>query len=71
VNAINQLMKQQKELLQSLDESMHGYNIGTNCGKSAVQTGFHCHVHLIPRRAGDVESPRGGVCHVIPGKVHY
>jgi hypothetical protein len=31
-------------------------------------TVFHCHLHLIPRRKGDVELPRGGVRHVIPGK---
>ena len=32
---------------------------------------FHCHVHLIPRRKGDVENPRGGVRHIIPGKGYY
>jgi diadenosine tetraphosphate (Ap4A) HIT family hydrolase len=26
----------------------------------------HVHVHLIPRRPGDVENPRGGVRGVIP-----
>jgi diadenosine tetraphosphate (Ap4A) HIT family hydrolase len=24
------------------------------------------HIHLIPRRHGDMEDPRGGVRHVIP-----
>jgi hypothetical protein len=28
-------------------------------------------VHLIPRRHGDVENPRGGIRHVIPGKGSY
>ncbi len=42
-----------------------------NCGESAGQTVFHCHLHLIPRRIGDVESPRGGVRHIITGKGHY
>ena len=32
-----------------------------NCGEVAGQTIFHCHVHLIPRRKGDVENPRGGI----------
>jgi diadenosine tetraphosphate (Ap4A) HIT family hydrolase len=42
-----------------------------NCGEVAGQTVMHCHVHLIPRRRGDVEKPRGGVRGVIPGKASY
>jgi ATP adenylyltransferase len=71
INAINQLMGQQKEFLQKSDKSIEGFNIGMNCGEVAGQTIFHCHVHLIPRRKGDVENPRGGVRHVIPGKGFY
>ena len=37
----------------------------------AGQTIFHCHMHLIPRRKGDVEEPRGGVRGVIPAKQKY
>lgn len=48
-----------------------GYNIGMNCGESAGQTVFHFHCHLIPRYVGDMENPRGGVRHVIPGKGSY
>ena len=40
-------------------------------GASAEQTVFHCHIHLIPRREGDVGNPRGGVRHVIPNKGIY
>jgi diadenosine tetraphosphate (Ap4A) HIT family hydrolase len=29
------------------------------------------HVHLIPRRKGDMADPRGGVRHVIPEKGNY
>lgn len=48
-----------------------GYNIGINSGEAAGQTVFHLHVHVIPRRHGDVEDPRGGVRHVIPSKANY
>ena len=71
VHAINALMTEQKNLLSLIDSSIEGFNIGMNCGEVAGQTVFHCHVHLIPRRKGDVENPRGGVRHVIAGKGHY
>jgi diadenosine tetraphosphate (Ap4A) HIT family hydrolase len=48
-----------------------GYNVGFNAGESAGQTVMHLHVHVIPRYAGDVEDPRGGVRHVIPEKANY
>ncbi len=32
-----------------------------NSGEAAGQTVFHAHWHLIPRREGDCEEPRGGV----------
>ncbi|TJZ63570.1 HIT family protein [Sphingobacterium olei] len=48
-----------------------GYNIGMNCGEAAGQTVFHFHCHLIPRYAGDMENPRGGVRHVIPSNGAY
>jgi ATP adenylyltransferase len=47
--------------------SPDGYNIGVNIGAAAGQTVFHLHVHVIPRYAGDVHNPRGGVRHVLPG----
>ena len=48
-----------------------GFNIGINNGESAGQKIFHCHIHLIPRRTGDVEEPKGGIRHTIPGKGSY
>lgn len=51
--------------------TVDGFNIGINCGEAAGQTVFHLHVHVIPRRRGDVEDPRGGVRHVIPAKANY
>ena len=47
------------------------YNIGQNVGTEAGQTVPYPHVHLIPRRKGDMEDPRGGVRHVIPEKGRY
>ena len=47
------------------------YNIGQNVGPEAGQTVPYPHVHLIPRRKGDMEDPRGGVRHVIPNKGNY
>jgi ATP adenylyltransferase len=48
-----------------------GFNIGVNVGEAAGQTVFHLHVHLIPRYAGDVPDPRGGVRRLIPDKARY
>lgn len=71
VMAINDLIGQQRAALMETDPTIQGFNIGMNSGEAAGQTQFHCHVHLIPRRQGDVENPRGGVRHVIPGKGNY
>ena len=49
----------------------HAWNIGTNGGPGTGQTVPYLHIHLIPRYAGDVEDPRGGVRWVMPGKARY
>ena len=59
-----------KELIE-IDNAPDGYNIGMNCGETAGQTIFHFHCHVIPRYKGDMENPRGGVRHCIPGKGNY
>lgn len=61
------------EVKQQLDAELHpdGYNLGINAGEVAGQTVMHLHVHVIPRFRGDVDDPRGGVRHVIPGKGNY
>lgn len=69
--AIDRLLDQLRDEIASRDKSVEGFNIGINNGQVAGQTIFHCHVHLIPRRRGDVENPRGGVRGVIPGKAAY
>jgi diadenosine tetraphosphate (Ap4A) HIT family hydrolase len=48
-----------------------GFNIGMNWGEAAGQTVPYPHIHLIPRRKGDVEDPVGGVRNTIPGKGNY
>ena len=69
--ACNQLIKELRTTILVQDQLVEGFNIGMNAGVVAGQTIFHCHIHLIPRRKGDVENPRGGVRHTIPGKGFY
>ena len=71
VIACYEIIKRLKQDLTKEDPSIEGFNIGINSGEVARQTIFHCHIHLIPRRKGDVENPRGGVRHIIPGKGFY
>jgi diadenosine tetraphosphate (Ap4A) HIT family hydrolase len=69
--ACDELLRRAHERCRSQDHSIEGCNIGLNAGAAAGQTIFHCHFHLIPRRAGDMENPRGGVRHVIPERGNY
>ncbi|WP_338151819.1 HIT family protein [Methanoculleus sediminis] len=68
--ALLALLREAKDLL---DGRYHpdGYNVGVNVGEAAGQTVMHLHVHVIPRYAGDVEDPRGGVRGAIPEKRVY
>ena len=65
------MLSSQKEELSQLDNTITGFNVGINDGEDAGQTIMHCHIHLIPRRQGDVENPQGGVRSVIPKNQHY
>ena len=69
--ACNDLIQIVKNEILSKDLNVKGFNIGTNAGKIAGQSIMHCHIHLIPRRVGDVDNPQGGVRSVIPNKQHY
>ena len=69
--ACNDLIQIIKNEILSKDINVKGFNIGTNAGKIAGQSIMHCHIHLIPRREGDVDNPQGGVRSVIPNKQHY
>ena len=65
------LLKRLSQRLKRRDASIAGFNVGVNVGEAAGQTIEHVHIHLIPRRKGDVEDPRGGVRGVIPGAKLY
>ena len=69
--ACNDLIKIVKQEVLDKDKNVKAFNIGTNAGKIAGQSIMHCHIHLIPRREGDVDNPQGGVRSVIPKKQHY
>lgn len=71
LKACDRLLHETKAAIQGEDPTAEGFNIGMNAGEVAGQTVFHCHIHLIPRRKGDVENPRGGVRHLIPGEGNY
>ena len=68
---IPMILDTQKTELKILDNTITGFNIGMNIGEDAGQTIFHCHIHIIPRRQGDISNPRGGVRGVIPKKQKY
>ena len=70
-NAIEAMLHEQRQSILEKDNMVTGFNVGINAGASAGQTVFHVHVHLIPRRDGDVVDPRGGVRGVIPSKQGY
>ena len=69
--ACNDLIQIVKNEISRKDVNVKGFNLGTNAGKIAGQSIMHCHIHLIPRREGDVDNPQGGVRSVIPNKQHY
>jgi diadenosine tetraphosphate (Ap4A) HIT family hydrolase len=59
-SAVLGLLREAQRLVQR-DHSPDGYNIGVNVGKAGGQSRMHVHVHLIPRYAGDVADPSGGI----------
>jgi len=76
-NAVVERLKLRRKQLSAQDAMISGWagllnaRGGLNSGEAAGQTVFHAHWHLIPRREGDCEEPRGGVRGVIAGKQGY
>lgn len=66
-----ELVERLKTILAENDKTITGFNVGFNDGTDAGQTVFHCHIHIIPRRKGDVQDPTGGIRNVIAGKGRY
>ena len=64
--AVVELLNHAREFIQS-QHSPDGYNIGVNVGRAAGQSRMHVHIHLIPRYAGDVADPTGGIRCVLTG----
>jgi diadenosine tetraphosphate (Ap4A) HIT family hydrolase len=71
VNACNRLLHERKATILAEDPTVTGFNVGTNAGEDAGQSVFHAHIHLIPRRRGDQDNPRGGVRRIFPDKADY
>lgn len=67
----DELLRVLRARLADEDRTITGFNVGTNAGIASGQTVMHAHLHLIPRRDGDVKKPRGGVRGVIPSKQSY
>lgn len=67
----DQLIRVLQARIRAEDKKVAGFNLGSNCGDVAGQTVGHAHIHLVPRRSGDIADPRGGVRGVIPPKRIY
>lgn len=53
------------------EDGVDGVNFGVNEGVAAGQTVPHVHLHVVPRRLGDVADPRGGCRWIIPERASY
>ena len=71
IHAVTELLRKTRASIMTKDSTVEAFNIGINDGEASGQTIAHCHIHLIPRRRGDVKEPRGGVRHTIPGRGNY
>jgi diadenosine tetraphosphate (Ap4A) HIT family hydrolase len=70
-NACLSLVDEMRQMILKNDRKVTGFNIGINDGINAGQTVFHSHIHIIPRRKGDVANPRGGIRNIIQNRGSY
>ena len=68
---MHKMLNKMRARIKEWDETVSGFNLGVNVGKDAGQSIFHVHMHLMPRRKGDIDNPQGGVRGVIPSKRTY
>ena len=68
---MHKMLTKMRLCIKEWDETVSGFNVGVNVGKDAGQSVFHVHMHLMPRRKGDIDNPQGGVRGVIPSKRTY
>ena len=70
ISSIYGLLQATRINIQGMDNTVTGFNVGTNAGTDAGQSVSHAHIHLIPRRDGDtsltVNNPKGGVRWAVP-----
>lgn len=69
--AVDEILRRIRKDIAAADATVVGFNVEINIGTCAGQTIPHCHVHLIPRRVGDVADPRGGLCAIMAGETRY
>jgi diadenosine tetraphosphate (Ap4A) HIT family hydrolase len=70
-NACLSLVDEMRQSILKKDRKVTGFNIGINDGIDEGQTIFHSHIHIIPRRKGDIANPRGGIRNIIPHSNSY
>ena len=88
---VPKIVEQRRDITRCLEMAYHwgvegvcdykwtSFNVGINNGIEAGQSVMWPHVHLIPRRKGDLGryengtlyDPKGGVRNIIPHKGHY
>jgi len=71
VRLLSWINRTQKSLADCLLPRPDGFNFGLNDGPAAGQTMPQLHFHIIPRYAGDLPDPRGGVRWIIPARARY
>ena len=70
-NYVHSLLMEMRADIMKAEPCRQRLQHGTNNGTEAGQTVLHCDLHVIPRRKGDIDDPRGGVRGVIPDKRVY